>query len=49
MTEASLPVMTVDLDGVVCAPLFGQNLGIHGSFLDPAAPAPRARVSSPAR
>lgn len=41
---AGLPVMTVDLDGVVCAPLFGVNLGIHATFLDPEAPAPEARV-----
>jgi phosphoglycolate phosphatase-like HAD superfamily hydrolase len=36
--------MTVDLDGVVCAPLFGVNLGIHRELLDPEAPAPAARV-----
>lgn len=38
------PLMTVDLDGVVCAPLFGVNLGIHRELLDPEAPAPAARV-----
>jgi hypothetical protein len=41
---ADLPVMTVDLDGVVCAPLFGVNLGIHSTFLDPDEPPPEARV-----
>ena len=39
-----LPVMTVDLDGVVCGPLLGWNAGIHRSFLDPEAPAPTARA-----
>ena len=38
------PIMTVDLDGVVCAPLLGLNLGIHATFLDPDAPPPPARV-----
>jgi len=36
--------MTVDLDGVVCAPLFGVNFGIHGTFLDPDGPPPAARL-----
>lgn len=36
--------MTVDLDGVVCAPMFGLNLGIHSTFLDPDAAPPAARV-----
>jgi len=40
----ALPIMTVDLDGVVCAPLLGANLGIHATFLDPDAPPPAARV-----
>lgn len=39
-----LPVMTIDLDGVVCAPLLGWNAGIHASFLDPDAPPPPARA-----
>lgn len=40
----ALPVMTIDLDGVVCGPLLGQNLGIHRTFLDADAPAPAART-----
>lgn len=42
--RAALPLLTVDLDGVICAPLFGVNLGIALSFLDAEAPPPRARV-----
>ena len=33
-----LPLLTVDLDGVIAAPLFGVNLGIGRSFFDPDAP-----------
>jgi hypothetical protein len=40
----SLPVLTVDLDGVVIRPFFGLNLGIARVFLAPEAPAPVARV-----
>ena len=40
----TLPLMTVDLDGVVCGPLFGANVGIHGTFLDPEAAPPPARL-----
>ncbi len=42
-----LPLLTVDMDGVVCRPPFGRNLGIHRSFLDP--DAPPARASLPPR
>jgi hypothetical protein len=42
--EAERPIITIDLDGVVCAPLFGLNLGIHDTFLDPDAPPPAARI-----
>ena len=42
--RSGLPILTVDLDGVVCGPLFGLNLGIHRGFLDPDAPPPRAKV-----
>ena len=42
--RAGLPILTVDLDGVICGPLLGLNLGIHGGFLDPDAPPPRATV-----
>ena len=38
------PLLTVDLDGVICAPPLGVNLGGHRSFLDPDATAPRAFV-----
>jgi len=43
-SRAGLPLLTIDLDGVVCAPQFGVNLGIHRTFLDPSAPPPRAAV-----
>ena len=39
-----LPLLTVDLDGVICAPPFGRNLGIGRRLLDPAAPPPPART-----
>lgn len=38
------PLLTVDLDGVICAPPLGVNVGIHRSFIDPDATAPRAFV-----
>jgi hypothetical protein len=38
------PIITLDLDGVICSPPFGINLGIHRTFLDPDAEAPPARV-----
>ena len=40
----ALPLLTLDLDGVICAPLIGLNLGISRRFLDPDAPPPPARV-----
>lgn len=43
----SLPLLTIDFDGVVCAPLFGWNAGIHRTFLDSDAPPPVA--STPPR
>lgn len=39
-----LPLLTVDMDGVICRPILGQNIGIHREFLDPQAPAKPARV-----
>ena len=39
-----LPLLTIDMDGVICQPPFNRNLGIHRAFLDPAAPPPTARV-----
>lgn len=39
-----LPLLTVDMDGVICSPPLGRNLGIHRSFLDPTAPPRGARV-----
>ena len=38
------PILTLDLDGVICAPPLVRNVGIHRSFLDPAAPPRPARV-----
>ncbi|MEX2446893.1 MAG: hypothetical protein WD734_06075 [Dehalococcoidia bacterium] len=39
-----LPLLTLDLDGVICRPVLGQNVGIHATFLDPLAEPPPARV-----
>ena len=38
------PLLTLDLDGVICRPPFGVNVGIQRSFLDPAREPARARV-----
>ena len=38
------PILTIDLDGVICRPPFGRNLGIHRSFLDPTEPPRPSRV-----
>ncbi len=38
------PTLTLDFDGVICAPPFGRNLGIHRRFVDPNQPAPLACV-----
>ncbi len=35
--SSALPIITFDLDGVLCNPIFGVNLGINNSLLDPAA------------
>jgi hypothetical protein len=43
-SRASKPIITLDLDGVICNPPFGINLGIRSEFLDPSAPARPARV-----
>ena len=40
--RAGFPLLTIDLDGVICAPLLGWNIGIHRTFLDPDAPPPVA-------
>ncbi len=47
MTDANhsregLPLLTVDFDGVICAPILGWNAGIHRTFLDPDARPPVA-------
>ena len=42
--DAPKPVLTLDLDGVICAPVLGQNLGISTAFLDPTAEPTRAFV-----
>ena len=39
-----LPLLTIDMDGVICEPPFGRNLGIHRAFLNPDVPPPTARV-----
>ena len=39
------PLLTVDLDGVICRPPLGLNLGISRDAPDPQAPPPRALVS----
>ena len=44
MTADPHPLITLDLDGVICDPPFGINLGISADFLDPAAPPRPARV-----
>lgn len=38
------PVITIDMDGVICAPPLGVNLGISRRFLDPGAQPAPARV-----
>jgi len=38
----ALPLITIDLDGVICAPILGWNAGIHRTFLDADAPPPVA-------
>jgi hypothetical protein len=43
-TSAAKPIITLDLDGVICNPPFGINLGIRRDFLDPDAPPRPARV-----
>lgn len=43
-TGDSLPVLTLDFDGVICSPILGRNVGIHRGFLDPDAQPRRARV-----
>lgn len=43
MSEAGT-VLTLDLDGVICAPILGLNLGISTQFLDPEGEPPPARV-----
>ena len=38
------PLLTLDLDGVICEPILGQDVGIHRDFLDPYAPPPPAVI-----
>lgn len=42
--SAARPVLTLDLDGVICGPILGLNLGISTAFLDPEGEPPPARV-----
>jgi phosphoglycolate phosphatase-like HAD superfamily hydrolase len=44
MRTAAKPIITLDLDGVICSPPFGINLGIRSDFLEPAAPPRPARI-----
>ncbi len=45
--SASRPIVTLDFDGVICAPFFGLNYGIHRAFLQDGAPPEPAQVPSP--
>jgi hypothetical protein len=38
------PLLTVDMDGVICRPILGQNVGISRVLLDPGEPPKPARV-----
>lgn len=40
----SLPILTVDMDGVFCRPFFGWNVGVSDAFLDPTEPPRPASV-----
>ena len=42
--SSALPIITFDLDGVLCNPIFGQNLGINNSPLDPEAESVPANI-----
>lgn len=44
VTPGPPPLLTLDLDGVICSPPLGVNLGIHRGFLDPRADPSTARV-----
>jgi hypothetical protein len=39
------PVLTFDLDGVLCAPILGLNIGINRNFLPPEIVPPTAKIS----
>jgi len=42
--RSSLPILTIDLDGVLCQPPLGINMGISETFLDPTFEPRPARV-----
>ena len=42
--SSALPIITFDLDGVLCNPIFGLNLGINNSPLDPKAESVPANI-----
>ena len=42
--SSALPIITFDLDGVLCNPIFGLNLGINNSPLDPEAESVPANI-----
>lgn len=41
---SSEPVLTFDLDGILCAPIFGLNIGINRNFLMPEVIPPIAKI-----
>jgi hypothetical protein len=43
-TDGGRPLLTLDLDGVICAPIFGLNPGIGRRMIDAAAAPPEAAV-----
>ncbi len=45
--KSARPIVTLDLDGVICSPPFGINLGISSAFVNPDAPALPARIPPP--
>ncbi|MCC6237331.1 MAG: hypothetical protein IT299_07135 [Dehalococcoidia bacterium] len=44
---ATRPLVTLDFDGVICAPFFGLNYGIHRGFLQEDAPPEPATIPAP--
>lgn len=42
--DSHKPVLTFDLDGVLCAPILGLNIGINRNFLAPETAPPTAKI-----